>query len=276
MTTLDDEAYPGFPDGHNTRVWRNWLDELIRHGHHQAPRGMGVKAIYNKTLVFDPVRPIIMPVGRRLSYRFMFAEAHWILSGSDRVEDIAPYNKHIAQFSDDGVTYFGAYGPKILQQVPYVVNALNKDQDTRQAIINIWRESPPPTKDVPCTLNAQFRIEHGWSEPVLHSTVVMRSSDAWLGLPYDIFNFSMLQRTIANGVGAQPGVLVYFLMNGHLYDRDEDTAEEIVIAGKDIPPQPGFYAGNQYLLPWLAHCRDAKKPLDEWCNGGFDDVQSAE
>jgi len=263
-----------------TAIWRQWLDYLIRYGRDEKPRSMWTKAEYDQQLVFDPTKPIVMPVGRRLNYRFMFAEAYWILSGSDRVADIAPFNRHISQFSDDGETFWGAYGPRIRNQLGGTIDRLIHDPYTRQAVIAIWRDNPPAdTKDVPCTLMAQFRIEHAKTprgEKTLHSHVVMRSSDAWLGLPYDVFNFSMLQQLVAGAVGAEPGLLTYTLMNGHLYDRDLGSAEEILIANKPVPDQPKvIFPNDVQQLNLLMYCRDAEKPLKEWL-GLFSDVDEEE
>ena len=53
-------------------------------------------------------------------------------------------------------------------------------------MINIWRERPEDTKDVPCTVSLQFMIRNNR----LHCFDTMRSSDIWLGSPYDVFNMS--------------------------------------------------------------------------------------
>ena len=49
-------------------------------------------------------------------------------------------------------------------------------------------------KDIPCTVSLQFLIR----ENKLHLFVNMRSNDVFLGLPHDIFCFTMIQEIIAN------------------------------------------------------------------------------
>jgi thymidylate synthase len=56
--------------------------------------------------------------------------------------------KGITRFSDDGITFFGAYGPKIITQTSYIVNTLCNDQDSRQAVLSIWRENPKSSADI--------------------------------------------------------------------------------------------------------------------------------
>jgi len=253
-------------DTDTTMEWLDWLEHLIKYGKSEAPRGMPTKAIYDQQLIFNPRKPVVMPIGRKLSYRFMLAEAYWILTGDDTVAGIEKYNKNIAQFSDDGVKFFGAYGPKVIAQAEYVVNTLRRDKDSRQAIISIWRDSPPPTKDVPCTIMVQFRVD---SINRLHSHVVMRSSDVWLGLPYDVFNFSMLMHMVASSLGVEVGNLRYTLLNTHLYERNELEATALIAGfyaeGKSVPNQPELkFESPLDVLQKLKTARDDSKPLKTW------------
>ncbi|HEX9430803.1 MAG TPA: thymidylate synthase [Candidatus Bathyarchaeia archaeon] len=170
------------------RAWIRDLEHVFKYGNRVSPRGMLVYESLALTSTISMKNPVILNEHRKLGYRFMAAEAAWILSGDDRVSTIAPYSKEISKFSDDGEKFFGAYGPKIKSQVDYVVATLLNDINSRQAVINIWRENPGPTKDVPCTLSLQFLVRHN----MLHCVASMRSSDLWLGHPYDIVNFSAI------------------------------------------------------------------------------------
>ena len=100
---------------------------------------------------------------------------------------ISKYSKLITTFSDDGYFFNGAYGPMLIDQFTYIVDELIKDKNTRQAVATIWRRNPRPSKDNPCTISVQFMIR----AKKLHCIDTMRSSDAWLGWPFDIFNISM-------------------------------------------------------------------------------------
>jgi hypothetical protein len=50
----------------------------------------------------------------------MFGEAAWMLRGKNDVATVSKYAGAITRFSDNGITFFGAYGPKIIDQLPYV------------------------------------------------------------------------------------------------------------------------------------------------------------
>ena len=172
--------------------WIAMCRDIVEHGVDVFPRGEPIKELRCYQSTIDMASPILSIKERNLGYKFMAAEAAWILSGDNRTSTITPYSREIGGFSDDGITYHGAYGPKIRDQLHYVVDCLGKDPDTRQAVINIWRENPPVTKDVPCTLSLQWVIR----EDTIHCIDTMRSSDIWLGWPYDVFNMSMITRYI--------------------------------------------------------------------------------
>lgn len=208
-----------------SRVWQDVVKDTLEHGTDVAPRGQPTLEMRQRTINVDMRYPVLRIPERKLSYQFLAAEAYWILSGDDRVATISPYNKHIEKFSDDGKVFFGAYGPKIKDQLGYVVDAIKNDIDTRQAGLTIWRENPSPSKDIPCTVAIFFNVR----DHRLNCHVFMRSSDVWLGIPYDVFNFSMLSHLVCCQLGpamrVSPGVLHLTAASSHLYKRNADEAE---------------------------------------------------
>lgn len=213
--------------------WINHACKLDTTGNEIAPRGKKTKELLCQSITIDMRRPVLTIPGRKLNYKFMAAEAYWILSGDDKVENISPFCKNIAQFSDDGERFFGAYGPKIQDQLPYVVEKLTEDPFSRQAGLTIWRENPPATKDVPCTISIFFSIRDG----LLHVHANMRSSDVWLGLPYDAFNFSMLGHLVCAHINqsdfskthgsVRPGNLCITMTSSHLYDENREGVDAV-------------------------------------------------
>lgn len=280
--------------------WAVLLRDLFEYGQGVSPRDQGTRELPQYTLAIDTKRPVLTIPERQLNYRFMAAEAWWILEGRDDVASISVYNSRIAQFSDDGERFFGAYGPEIARQLPYVVQKLMDDPNSRQAGLTIWRANPPATKDVPCTVSIFFQLRRppAGGSPLLNAHVFMRSSDAWLGIPYDVFNFSMLThyvagflnqrlaglapvKPLATGDAAQiyeavtPGRLFLTAASAHLYDRDAEPALAIAkrldeFRGAD--PQPvvpvGLSRSPQQLIDYLAQLKDAKKLSElRWWEG---------
>lgn len=208
-------------------VWKDLISEVIYSGRRVVPRGQPTLEIVGSTIIVDATRPVVTIRSREMGYRFLAAEAAWILSGDNRLATIVPYSKKMAEFSDDGVTLFGSYGTKLIEQLDYVVATLNRDPDSRQAVVNIWREVPPPTKDVPCTLSYQFLIR----DRRLHIVVSMRSSDIWLGVVYDIPSAAMIAAYVLLSLADKDLALgnVYQVAGSrHLYERDFAKAKLVL------------------------------------------------
>lgn len=194
-------------------------------GHEVCPRGMRTIEVRNHQLVLTDVRNCVIDSPHRdLNFRFMIAEWLWMLLGLRDVDTIAKYNKEIAKFSDDGQIFNGAYGPRIIKQAPWVINNLREDSDSRQGVVTIWSPTPYPSKDIPCTISLQFMIR----KKKIHCTANMRSSDGWLGLPYDLFNFAMMTNFFAGILKVLPGSLTMNLASSHLYDRNWELAREVI------------------------------------------------
>lgn len=213
-------------------IWLRLLESITRHGAVTRPRGLEIRELTGMmSHLHYPAQNIFAHSERNLNYRFMVAEWLWIWFGHDDVATIARYNKQIARFSDNGVTFNGSYGPPVKQQWPRVEGVLKKDPDSRQAVIDIFggRETYA-SKDVPCTLSLQFLIRGGF----LNTIVTMRSQDMWLGYPYDIFNFTMLANIMAAVQGVKLGWLELHVGSAHIYETNFEVVERILASAEKI------------------------------------------
>jgi thymidylate synthase len=264
-----------------THAWRQAIFDAYHDGSDVAPRGIKVKEVINATTTVDMSCPVVTDKLRRLNYRFMFAEAAWILSGRNDVGYLTRYNSRMAEFSDDGVVLAGAYGVPFNYQLDYVVNKLRDDRDTRQATLTLWGRAPKPSRDIPCTVALDFKIR----DDKLITQVFMRSSDVWLGLPYDIFAFTMMSYRVLERLhdfGAppvDPGVLIITAASSHLYDTNAADAYKVLadfdqqnFTGKAWAPAPGAMYDQTArrpghppsLLAWLETLKDAPKDRRWW------------
>lgn len=217
-------------------AWLELVDALLKNGASDiSPRGMNTREFIGARSVFDMNFPVVTNLARKISYRFMLAEATWILSGSNKVEDIAPYNRRMADFSDDGKTLAGAYGPRVVAQLLYVASKLVQDPMTRQAVMTIWKINPIPSKDIPCTIGSQFLIR----DEQLHVIQTMRSSDVWLGWPYDVFSFTMIATWLCIWLRQQGmknltlGSFVLSAGSQHLYETNVGEAVKCICKTQD-------------------------------------------
>lgn len=207
-------------------LYLDCLDIIIARGNLTHPRGFDCKEISPCSVTLtNPQNNILLNPIRKASKAFMGAELLWILMGRNDVDMISFYNAKIKEFSDNSVYFFGAYGPKVINQLPYIVQILQKDPWSRQAIINIWRENPPQTKDVPCTVTFHF-IRRPLD--ALNLVVYMRSQDIWLGFPYDVHNFTCIQLIVASILGCKPGTFTLVQGSLHMYEQDFEKAKKAI------------------------------------------------
>lgn len=267
-------------------AWVGLLEKILNNGTYESPRGLKTMEIIGCQTVFNMETPVVTIKHRQLGYKFLAAEAWWILRGSNRVDEIKPYSKMIEKFSDDGLTFKGAYGPKVMDQIPYIAETLIKDPSSRQAVLTIWRERPGPTKDVPCTVSAQWFIRRDGQFDVLHCVLNMRSSDAWLGVPYDWFNFSMISAFIVAYIqeakvktdpslkGCIPplalGKMYFNAGSQHLYEQHWEPAKNCVFD----PTEAFKYAPFDYS-EWQHSPFDLVDHLKSLADRNEDDIKGA-
>lgn len=206
------------------------IRDCVSCGYEVSPRGMLTYECIQHTVTFDMTSPVITIPERELDYQFMVAEAHWILSGDDKLNDFI--RKNLEKYSDDGITMNGAYGKPFVEQLVNVVETLRRDRESRQAVMTIWQRNPKPSKDIPCTVAMQWLIRDG----MLHCNVFMRSQDVWLGLPYDLFSFSMMSAYLLlglNTLGApiKLGTINITAGSRHLYSRHAEKASYMCADG---------------------------------------------
>ena len=161
-------------------------------------------------------------------------ELLWYLAKSNDLAFISYYLKHYKQYSDDGKTVYGAYGPRMFRmrgnnQVANIIGLLRKRPYYRQAVIQLFDGSDilQKHKDVPCTCTLQFMIRRRR----LHMFTNMRSNDAFLGLPHDIFAFTMLQEILARSLHVDLGTYNHSIGSLHLYKAHRDGARQYLREG---------------------------------------------
>ena len=192
------------------------LQRTLVNGITVDPRGQATRELLDSNLLLGDSRQNILNIpARHLNFRYLVAEWLWVQFGHSDVATIAQYNTQLNRFSDDGVFFKGAYGPHVNGHWQRCLDKLQRDPNSRQAVIQIPRPLED-TKDEPCTLSLQFMIRFG----ALHCFATMRSSDIWLGLPYDVFTFTQLQNVMAGQLGVRRGSFSLNAGSSHVYERD--------------------------------------------------------
>ncbi|MDI1260833.1 thymidylate synthase [Aquabacterium sp.] len=218
---------------------------LLTRGTRIEPTKGPAREIYGVLLKLSAPR---LRLSRTESRGILFSglgELLWILAGSNALDFIEHYISDYTKSSDDGLTIHGAYGPRIFgkrpnNQLARVISSLKTKPDSRQAVVQLFdrRDTLEYHRDIPCTCTMQFVIR----DRRLHMLTSMRSNDAWLGLPHDVFAFTMIQELVARSLGVELGEYTHSVGSLHLYERDDKKAIRYLDEGwqprRPMPPMP--------------------------------------
>jgi thymidylate synthase len=205
-----------------TEAWLHQLKKCVDDGRECGD----TIELLSSSLNFQMSDPIVLCKGRKVNYKFMFAEAAYIIQGWGDVRYLANYITRFVDYSDMYPLQQGSYGPPFVEQVRYVVETLKTNDESRQAVMTIWRPNPRLSKDIPCTLSLQFLIR----DNQLHTIVTMRSSDIFTGLIYDMFCFTAMSAVVLSFLDFDDVELGTCWINAgssHLYKRDFDRIKKI-------------------------------------------------
>lgn len=184
-------------------------------------------------------RELLLPT-RRHSIAAQIAETIWVLSGRDDVRWLERYLPRAKDFSDDGITWRGAYGPRLRgkrDQLQHIFKMLAENNSDRRAVAAIYDPAidMEPGRDIPCNDFLNFSIRN--SKLDLH--VFVRSNDAWWGLSgINAFEWSALLEIMAGLLGVDIGSLHFSTTSLHLYEQHWSKADKVIMGASNSYPTP--------------------------------------
>jgi len=173
---------------------------------------------------------------------FHFMESLWMLAGRRDVAWVSQFAGSIANYTDDGVNFHGAYGYRWrvhfeatiqrgdggfeiggIDQLETIAALLKKNPDDRRIVLQMWDASADlgmDGKDFPCNLICTFRISPYGK---LDMYVFNRSNDMiWGAYGANAVHFSVLQEVMAAWVGVPMGIYEQISTNFHAYHNTLD------------------------------------------------------
>jgi thymidylate synthase len=172
-----------------------------------------------------------------------FAEFAWYLSKGDDRDYIKPYIPVYKREEQLNNRILGAYGPRIFgsengqkSQYERVIEQILKRKSTKQAFLSISEQADYKFRDEkykspPCTIGLHFFVR----ESKLNVTCYMRSNDAYIGLPHDLFCFTMLQELISLKTDIPIGNYTHCATSMHVYDEHFAMIKKYISEGKQEP-----------------------------------------
>lgn len=168
-------------------------------------------------------------------------EFFWYMSGTNALDFIDYYIPNVYKKEADNDVVHSGYGDRLfsrfgINQLENIIEKLKTNPTSRKAVIQIFSALDLQYRSVPCTCTLQFLLRN----QRLHLLVNMRSNDAYLGLPHDVFAFTMIQEIVARSLGVDIGIYKHFVGSLHLYKIHHSNAEKYLNEGwqNDISMDP--------------------------------------
>jgi len=110
-----------------------------------------------------------------------------------------------------------------LDQVDYLIYMLKTNPYSRRIKTTLWSVIDLDYMALePCVYETHWQM---WDDK-LHLTVGIRSNDMGLGNPYNIYQYSILHRLIAQVTDHKVGTICFNIDNAHVYDRHIEALKE--------------------------------------------------
>lgn len=215
------------------------LEDILQNGEVKGDRtGTGTTSVFGRQIRHNLANGFPLLTTKKLHFKSIANELIWFLSGNT---NIAWLNKHGVSIWDEWATPEGELGPVYgkqwtawptkdggtINQIDYVVNTLKTNPNSRRILFHGWNpeylpdESKSPVQNAenglmalpPCHLLYQFYVANG----KLSSQLYIRSSDSFLGLPYNIASLALLTHMLAQQCDLIPHEIVVSIGDLHAY-----------------------------------------------------------
>lgn len=256
-------------------LWRLYQDLLVK-GKETSPRGQKVLEIQNYQLEIDSLYDRFTNFGaRNMNLNYIKEEFKWYLKGDPFDDSICKHAtmwKKIQQPDGRFHSNYGQYWFGHQQGVKWVLESLQKDPDSRQAVIPMMNASHlyHGNTDVVCTESISFRIR----DESLHMSVNMRSNDAIFGVTNDVPCFSFLHEMVAVMLGIPVGMYVHKADSMHVYERHFEMLKNLVDNGYSdyVRPDVPYMSDHDVLCMYSGQRMSGLyTPFLDWLNGESDE-----
>lgn len=234
------------------------LQDILDHGHRKDDRtGTGTLSVFGRQFRHDLADGFPLLTTKKLHFKSIANELIWFLSGDTNTRWL---KENGVSIWDEWATETGDLGPLYgaqwtawptrdggaVNQIDYVVDCLRNKPDSRRILFHGWNveylpdESMSPQDNVragrmalpPCHLLYQFYVAGGR----LSAQLYIRSSDSFLGLPYNTASLALLVHMLAQQCELEPGEIIITTGDSHIYSNHVDQVREQL--GREPRPLP--------------------------------------
>ena len=223
------------------KQYHELLKDILENGVVKGDRtGTGTTSVFGRQVRFDLTKGFPLLTTKKLHFKSIANELIWFLSGNTNVRWL---NEHGVSIWNEWATEEGELGPVYgkqwtawptkdggtINQIDYVVDTLRNNPNSRRILFHGWNpeylpdESQSPQENAhqgrmalpPCHLLSQFYVANG----KLSSQLYIRSSDSFLGLPYNIASLALLAHMLAQQCDLVAHEIVVSIGDLHAYSN---------------------------------------------------------
>ena len=205
-------------------------------------------SFFGASLSHDLSNGFPMVTGKKIFFKNIGHELIWFLKGYTNIKYLKDNNVNIwNSWADNNGDLGPVYGYQLRNfnnasdQLNNLINELKNNPGSRRHIVTLWDPSSLDRQALPpCYPMFQFYVN---KYNKLNVNVFFRSSDAFVGLPYDFAFFSLLLIVIAKEAMYDPGVVQFNITDCHIYESHiPGILEYINLNTYELPKM--IYSGN--------------------------------
>ena len=211
------------------------LTKVMNEGVIKSDRtGTGTKSIFGYQMRFDLSAGFPVLTTKKLHLRSIIHELLWFLQGDTNIKYLHDNKVTIwDEWADENGDLGHVYGYQWrswptpqgghIDQIANLVESLKKNPDSRRHIVSAWNVAEIDEMALPpCHALFQFYVADG----KLSCQLYQRSTDIFLGVPFNIASYALLTMMMAQVVGLEPGEFVHTLGDAHIYLNHFDQVNE--------------------------------------------------
>lgn len=249
----------GFNDtGKNMKQYLELLQDVVTNGLTKGDRtGTGTKAVFARQYRHNLADGFPLLTTKKLHFKSIANELIWMLSGNTNIKWL---NENGVKIWDEWATEDGDLGPvygeqwtawptkdgSTINQIDYMVHTLKTNPNSRRILFHGWNveylpdETQSPQENArngkqalpPCHLLYQAFVHDGH----LSMQLYIRSSDVFLGLPYNTAALALLTHMLAQQCDLIPHEIIVTTGDTHAYSNHmEQIQTQLARTPKKLP-----------------------------------------
>lgn len=235
------------------RQYLTLLEQILTTGEERGDRtGTGTFSIFGPQMRYHANGPFPLLTSKRTWFKGVAHELLWFIKGSTNIQYLVDNGVHIwDEWADEDGNLGPVYGKQWRDWVHTEVNDINvgnpvkditvthHDQlkgaierlktnpDCRRNIVSAWNVGEVDRMGLhPCHCFFQFYVRTVGTVKYLDIHMYQRSADMFLGVPFNMASYALLNCMIAQCVGMQPGEIVHTFGDCHVYKNHIDQVKE--------------------------------------------------